>query len=72
MADTNDAEIVAAGKKVCSMFKADPTPATAKAIIKDAETTFTLDSTQANIWIGGAIAFFCNDQGTAFLDAQTG
>lgn len=71
MASVDDAEIVAAGKKICSTFTADPSPATAKAVVADAETTFKLDSVQANMWVGGAIAHFCNDQGTAYLDAQT-
>ncbi|WP_353952450.1 hypothetical protein V6K52_03125 [Knoellia sp. S7-12] len=72
MANTSDAEIVTAGKKICTTFTADPTPATAKAIIKDAETTFKLDSVQANMWAGGAVSHFCNDQGTTFLSASVG
>lgn len=72
LADTPDAQLVAAGKKMCTDFEAAPTPATAKAIIKEAETTLKLDSTQANMWTGGAISHFCNDQGTAFLTASVG
>ncbi len=72
LADTPDAQLVTAGKKMCADFTAAPTPVTAKAIIKDAETTLKLDSVQANMWTGGAIAHFCNDQGTAFLTASVG
>lgn len=72
MANTSDAEVVTAGKKICTTFTADPTPVTAEAIIKDAETTFKLDSVQANMWTAGAVAHFCNDQGTAFLTASVG
>ncbi|MFC7487229.1 DUF732 domain-containing protein [Knoellia sp. CPCC 206453] len=72
LADTPDAQLVTAGKKMCADFTAAPTPVTAKAIIKDAETTLKLDSAQANMWTGGAVAHFCNDQGTAFLTASVG
>ncbi|WP_148232372.1 DUF732 domain-containing protein [Janibacter sp. HTCC2649] len=72
LADTPDADLVAAGKKMCADFTAAPTAPTAKAIIKDAETTLKLDPVQANLWTGGAIAHFCNDQGTAFLTASVG
>jgi hypothetical protein len=72
LADTPDAQLVDAGKKMCADFTAAPTPETAKAIIKEAETTLKLDSVQANMWTGGAIAHFCNDQGTAFLTASVG
>lgn len=72
LANTPDADLVTAGKKMCADFTAAPTPETAKAIIKDAGTTLKLDAVQANIWTGGAIAHFCNDQGTAFLTGSVG
>lgn len=72
LADVPNDELVAAGKKLCADFTAAPTAATAKAGIAAARTTWKLDSVQANIWTGGAIARFCNDQGTAFLTASIG
>lgn len=70
--DIPDADIVAAGKKVCADFTASPTAAVAKAAVKDAETTFKLDQVQANIFTGGVVAHFCTDQGNAFLSASIG
>lgn len=72
LADVPNAELIAAGKKLCADFTAAPTTATAKAGIAEAESTWGLDSVQANMWTGGAIARFCNDQGTAFLKASVG
>lgn len=70
--DTPDADIVAAGKKVCADFKASPTPETAKGIVKDTATNFKIDQMQANIFTGGVVAHFCNDQGDAFIKASIG
>ena len=72
LADVPNAELIAAGKKLCADFTAASTTATAKAGIAEAESTWGLDSVQANMWTGGAIARFCNDQGTAFLKASVG
>lgn len=72
LADVPNSELIAAGKKLCADFTAAPTPATAKAAIAQSESTWKLDSVQANMWTGGAIARFCNDQGTAFLTASVG
>lgn len=71
MADKPDAEVVAAGKKVCSDWKANPGKDGAAAMIVAAKAE-GMDSIQANMWLAGAITHFCDDQSDAFMNATIG
>lgn len=72
LASTPDQQLVTEGKKTCTTWKANPTPATAKSIVKDAEKSLKLDTMQANMWVGGAMAHFCNEEGDRYIAAVTG
>lgn len=68
----SDADILAAGQKVCTDFTANPTSEGTKKIIAELQTSLGADSTQANIFSGAAMAHFCSDKSEAFMKASIG
>ena len=72
LASKSDEEVATAAKKVCTDFEASPDKATATTILKDAETTLGLDSTQSQIFASGAITHFCTDRSAAWTTASLG
>ncbi|KGN32190.1 hypothetical protein N802_11105 [Knoellia sinensis KCTC 19936] len=72
LAETPDAEIVTAAKKVCTTFEAEPNKASATAILKDTETTLELDTVQARVFASAAITHFCTDRSDEWTEASIG
>ncbi|MDT0214024.1 hypothetical protein Q9R29_09010 [Rothia sp. ARF10] len=72
LAGRSDEEVVAAAKKVCSTFETTPDPATAKTILADLGTSFSLDATQQQIFASGAVTHFCTARSGAWTQASIG
>ncbi|KGN38326.1 DUF732 domain-containing protein [Knoellia subterranea] len=72
LAEKSDEDVVAAAKKVCSTFEANPDEATAKAILTGNESALGLDHTQSVIFASAAVTHFCTPQTEAWTKASIG